>query len=172
MHGQSDTGSIECDDSATSSTNSKQSTRPSNTNADTLWCSDLSDDSEGQLEPDRCDEPVYDANTDITSYVLKNALFHLVGREQEPLNPDLDSLSSQERWKKTVDLTVRIFEYLITSKDTGDLPVYFLPNQCISRFKFEFRHCENNAEMTRQIQSDRKRRDMFLTLIIAILRAT
>ncbi|XP_069126979.1 LOW QUALITY PROTEIN: uncharacterized protein [Argopecten irradians] len=115
----------------------------------------------------------YEANNDITSYMLKNVLFHLVGQHPELCANDFGrDLAGEERLNTTVDLTIKIFELLKSMSKTGELPVYFLPQQNIFKFAFEFRKPMDEEEMRRQINSDGNKRDVFLSLMLSILKAS
>ena len=130
----------------------------------------LSDDTDNTDENEMTN-PVYEAQNDITSYMLKNALFHLVGKYPELTDKDMDKNSDEERWKITVNLTIQIFEFLMTASDTGELPVYFMPRQNVLEFIYEFGRPLDQEELSRRIHSDGRRRKVFLNLILAILRA-
>ncbi|XP_033741115.1 uncharacterized protein LOC117327960 [Pecten maximus] len=113
----------------------------------------------------------HEANNDITSYMLKNALFHLVGSNPEICDKDLNKDSSGEgRLKTTVELTIKIFELLTTMNETCELPVYFLPRQNVFEFAYEFCRSMDQEKLRRKIHSDGNRRKIFLDLILAILR--
>ncbi|OWF50945.1 Ankyrin repeat protein [Mizuhopecten yessoensis] len=130
----------------------------------------MSDDADHE-EEDESAYTVFEANTLITSYMLKNALFHVIGKHPELCDPVLDQSTDEECWKITLDLTIQILEHLKDVSDTGEFPVYFLPRQNIFKFVYEFCRTMDQEEMGRRILSYGKRRNVFLNLILTLLRA-
>ena len=121
------------------------------------------------IDPDATHDhfPLFEAGDCVTSYMLKNSLFHVLRQSKtDGLMVELDNQSTNNA---IVNMSVRLLQFLDCSLLQRKLPVYFLPNR-EDIFRFDVLEVYDSNKADTLIVFHCARRRAFVKIMLHMLR--